>query len=133
MLRLVAASRPPLFPGGSRARGSFSSRDLADLGRAFEPTFVLVTDESGGCGARFDVVLVSRKFEGVPLLDRQKAVNAQLAEEMKTIHALTMKTWTPEQFATRLTAGTVPDAVKAALATDATSGSGGGGEGGGSA
>ena len=35
---------------------------------------------------------------GMGLLDRQRAVNTCLAEEMKIIHALQMKTWTPSQF-----------------------------------
>ena len=61
--------------------------------------FVSVTDLSDGCGGKFDVIVVSPKFEGKPLLARQRMVNAILEEEMKTIHALTQKTLTPEQWA----------------------------------
>jgi len=42
--------------------------------------------------------VVSDKFEGVPLLKRHRMVNDVLVEEMKLIHALTMKTWTPAQY-----------------------------------
>ena len=40
----------------------------------------------------------SSLVSGVGLLDRQRKVNEVLDEEMKVIHALTMKTWTPKQF-----------------------------------
>ena len=58
-----------------------------------------VTDLSDGCGAKIDVLVVSDKFEGLGLLDRQRAVHAALEEEMKTIHAITMKCKTVKQFA----------------------------------
>ena len=56
-------------------------------------------DTSDGCGSKFEAIIVSSKFEGVPLLERQQLVNSIIAEEMATIHAFSMKTWTPEQFA----------------------------------
>ncbi|KAK9807727.1 hypothetical protein WJX72_007244 [[Myrmecia] bisecta] len=59
---------------------------------------VTVLDTSGGCGASFEVAVVSDQFEGKKLLDRHKLVNAALAEEMKSIHALSIKKcWTPAQ------------------------------------
>ena len=48
-----------------------------------------------GCGSKFFVVVVSATFEGVGLLDRQRTVNDALKEEMKSIHALQMKTKQP--------------------------------------
>jgi stress-induced morphogen len=57
-------------------------------------------DQSDGCGSKFDLVLVSTTFEGKPLLARHRAVNGALASEIAAIHALTMKTYTPEQWAT---------------------------------
>jgi len=44
------------------------------------------------------VIVVSDKFEGMGLLDRQRAVHAALEEEMKTIHAITMKCKTLKQW-----------------------------------
>ncbi|XP_059307923.1 protein BOLA2 [Lycium ferocissimum] len=58
-----------------------------------------VIDMSGGCGAKFSVVVVSEQFEGKRLLERHRMVNGALAEEMKEIHALSItKAVTPEQW-----------------------------------
>ena len=82
----------------------------------FSPTFLSVVDESDGCGSKFNVVVVSAKFEGVGLLQRQRAVNTCLAEEMKVIHALSMKTWTPAQYEKKQKKGEVPAAAPAPAA-----------------
>ena len=65
----------------------------------FEATHVECIDVSdGNCqGAKLELVVVSDKFAGMPLLKRHRAVNEALAEFMPAIHALSMKTWTPEQ------------------------------------
>lgn len=61
--------------------------------------FQEVVDTSGGCGASFVVEIVSEQFEGKRLLERHRMVNAALEEEMKEIHALSIKkTVTPEQW-----------------------------------
>lgn len=75
----------------------------------FEPEHLEVVDESCGCGARFLIVVVSAQFEGVGLLDRQRAVHECIAEEMKAIHAVQLKTWTPAQFAKK--GGTARDSA----------------------
>ena len=59
---------------------------------------IKVTDLSDGCGSKFHLLLVSNSFAGESILDRQRRVNEILKEEMKTIHALTMKCWTVEQY-----------------------------------
>jgi len=59
---------------------------------------VEVEDLSDGCGSKFNALIVADSFEGVALLDRQRMVHAALKEEMKKIHALTMKTMTPAQW-----------------------------------
>ncbi|CAN6863051.1 unnamed protein product [Brassica oleracea] len=43
------------------------------------------------CGASFAVEIVSEEFEGKRLLERHRMVNAALEEEMKEIHALSIK------------------------------------------
>ncbi|BDA47018.1 probable BolA-like protein 2 [Coccomyxa sp. Obi] len=59
---------------------------------------VTVIDTSGGCGASFDVAVVSEQFEGKRLLERHRLINNALSEEMKEIHALSIRQcWTPEQ------------------------------------
>lgn len=58
-----------------------------------------VIDESDGCGGKFNVIIVSSEFEGESILQRHRLVNTALAEELKTIHAFSQKTYTPEQWA----------------------------------
>ena len=58
---------------------------------------VTVSDISDGCGAKFSLVIISSKFEGIPLLQRQRLVNSLLP--MDDIHAVQMKTWTVTQAA----------------------------------
>ncbi|KAF7660977.1 hypothetical protein LDENG_00271610 [Lucifuga dentata] len=62
-------------------------------------THVEVEDTSPNrCAASFRVLIVSPQFEGKPLLQRHRMVNACLAEELKEIHAFEQKTLTPEQW-----------------------------------
>lgn len=70
----------------------------AKLVEKLQATHVEVTDFSDGCGYKFNVVIVSPLFEGKQLLERHRMVNNTLGEEMKTIHALTQKTYTPDQW-----------------------------------
>ena len=69
----------------------------AKLIAAFEPEYFELEDTSDGCGSKFEMIVVAAKFEGMGLLDRQRAVNGCLEEEMKVIHAMSMKTWAPAQ------------------------------------
>ena len=74
---------------------------------------VEVVDQSDGCGGKFEVVIgetslvyfkfcnfcsVSSQFEGKALLARHRLVNSALEKELKTIHAFSQKTFTPEQW-----------------------------------
>jgi stress-induced morphogen len=61
-------------------------------------THVVATDESDGCGSKFHLIVVSNTFIGKPLLAQQRLVNKALEEEMKEIHALTMKCHTVEKW-----------------------------------
>eukprot|EP00934_Nitzschia_sp_Nitz4_P002175 Nitzschia sp. Nitz4//scaffold144_size56818//38519//38861//NITZ4_006542-RA/size56818-snap-gene-0.11-mRNA-1//-1//CDS//3329536531//2175//frame0 len=66
-----------------------------------EATHVECVSEDG-ChgGAKVQLKVVSAKFDGVPLLKRHQMVNAIFADELAndTIHALTIKAWTPAQY-----------------------------------
>ncbi|TPX57055.1 hypothetical protein PhCBS80983_g04088 [Powellomyces hirtus] len=64
-----------------------------------EAEHVDVIDTSNGCGQSFDVVIVSKLFEGKPLLQRHRLVNDALKDEIAVIHAFSQKTYTPEQYA----------------------------------
>ena len=70
---------------------------IKKLTKELDAEYVEAQDESDGCGAKFSVIVISGKFDGVMLLQRQRMVNAALKDEMETIHALQMKTWTPAQ------------------------------------
>ncbi|MBS0309491.1 MAG: BolA family transcriptional regulator [Proteobacteria bacterium] len=53
-----------------------------------------------GDGQHFSAVIVSTAFAGKRLIQRHQLVYAALGERMKAeIHALSMKTLTPEEFA----------------------------------
>lgn len=71
------------------------------ISKELEASHCEVTDLSDGCGAKFSAVIVSTKFEGKPLLARHRLVNSVLEDEMKSIHAFTQKTLTPEQWNNR--------------------------------
>lgn len=71
----------------------------ASLTSKLNPVHLEVIDTSGGCGASFAVEIVSEQFEGKRLLERHRIVNAALEEEMKEIHALSIKkAQTPQQW-----------------------------------
>ncbi len=81
----------------------------AKLVAALRPTRLVIKDEShlhaGHAGARaggashFRVLLVSAAFEGQAPVARQRAVNAALKEELAgPVHALAMRTLTPQEF-----------------------------------
>ncbi|XP_074577215.1 protein BOLA2 [Curcuma longa] len=71
----------------------------ATLNSSLKPSHLSVIDTSGGCGASFEVEIVSEQFEGKRLLERHRLVNSALAEQMKQIHALSIKkALTPNQW-----------------------------------
>ncbi len=55
--------------------------------------------EVEGDGRHFDAVIVSKAFEDKGILQQQRLVFQVLGNKMEEIHALTMKTFTPEQWA----------------------------------
>ncbi|GAA5922452.1 hypothetical protein JCM1841_004916 [Sporobolomyces salmonicolor] len=61
-------------------------------------THVQVFDISGGCGASYEVIIVSPSFEGKTTLKKHREVNEKLKEEIAELHAFTQKTFTPKQF-----------------------------------
>ena len=69
------------------------------LEAALSPMFLEVSDFSDGCGAKYNVIVVSDAFADKKLIERHRMVNEALKAEMPAIHALTMKTYTPQQWA----------------------------------
>ncbi len=78
------------------------------LREALDAVHVDVVDEShlhaghagaAGGGGHFRATIVSPRFEGLSIVEAQRLVYQALAEEMKSeIHALAMKTLTPDQY-----------------------------------
>lgn len=54
--------------------------------------------EVEGDGRHFQAVIVSSAFAGKPLLHRHRQVYQALGDRMERIHALSMKTLTPDQW-----------------------------------
>lgn len=58
--------------------------------------------EVAGDGRHFEALIVSKRFEGKRLLERHQIVYAALGDRMREeVHALSMNTLTPEEFADR--------------------------------
>lgn len=70
----------------------------------FHPEFLEVVNESGnhnvppGSESHFKVTLVSERFDGEKLIGRHRLVNSTLKDEMNTIHALALHTFTPQEW-----------------------------------
>ncbi|KAF8460345.1 bola-like protein [Russula ochroleuca] len=65
---------------------------------AIQVTYVNVEDNSGGCGEKYAVLIVSKDFEGKTTLARHRMVNEVLKTQIAQIHAFTQKTLTPQQW-----------------------------------
>ncbi|KAH3680325.1 hypothetical protein WICMUC_000392 [Wickerhamomyces mucosus] len=62
---------------------------------------VYVSDQSGGCGQAFSVLIISKEFEGLNKLKRSRLINSLLKEEIAAIHAFTQKNFTPQEWETQ--------------------------------
>lgn len=60
--------------------------------------FVQVIDQSDGCGSKFEITVVSPEFMGKAIIAQHRMVNKAIEEERKHIHAITLKTKTPESW-----------------------------------
>lgn len=77
------------------------------LQRAFSPSVLEIINESHmhnvpqNAETHFKVTIVSEVFTGLSKVKRQQAIYKQLAEELAgEVHALTMQTFTPAEWAT---------------------------------
>ncbi|KHN74978.1 putative bolA-like protein C8C9.11 [Toxocara canis] len=73
------------------------------LNKQLSPSHLEVEDESDGCGAKYRILIVSQQFNDKSTLACHRLVQAALKEEMNSIHALTIKTLTPQKWAERST------------------------------
>ena len=73
------------------------------LNDALQPDFLEVSNESNmhsgpATESHFKVVAVSKAFEGKMLIARHRMINEALADELNTIHALSLHTMTPDEY-----------------------------------
>ncbi|MGB9670377.1 MAG: BolA family protein [Halothiobacillaceae bacterium] len=79
----------------------------AKLEAAFLPAHLSIVNESHrhamkAENSHFHITIVSHAFEGLGLVARHRAVNKALAEELAgPVHAITLHTLTPEEWAAR--------------------------------
>jgi BolA protein len=93
---------------------SVQQRIESKLGDRFHPLHCEVVNESHmhsvppGSESHFKVTLVTEAFDGHRLLERHRAVNEALADELHGgVHALALHTLTPEEWFAR--GGSVPE------------------------
>ncbi len=75
---------------------------------ALAPVYLDVVDESymhavpADAESHFKLLVVSEAFNGLSLVDRHRRINELLADEFNQgLHALTMHTWTPDEWQAR--------------------------------
>lgn len=74
------------------------------LERNFSPVHLAVENESHmhnvapGSESHFKVTIVTEQFEGLMLIKRHRAVNAELKTILDKIHALALHTMTPNEW-----------------------------------
>ncbi|KAG2383571.1 hypothetical protein C9374_004242 [Naegleria lovaniensis] len=71
---------------------------FSEEGSDTDSTVIKVNDISGGCGAMFDILVVSKKFEGHSLVKQHKMVMEVLKKDIQNMHGLTINTKTPAQY-----------------------------------
>ncbi|XP_065516111.1 bolA-like protein 1 [Lathamus discolor] len=91
--------------GAAMAEGPLARTVRSKLAAALEPSHLQVLDESprhggaAGAGTHLAVVVVSGRFEGLPLLQRHRLVHAALSAELAgPLHALAIVARTPQQW-----------------------------------
>ena len=86
----------------------------ADLERFIAQGMVCDHVEVEGDGRHFFATIVSAEFEGTPRVRRHQRVYAALGDRMREqIHALSMKTLTPAEWATSSSTAAEPGAASA--------------------
>ena len=85
---------------------------------ALEPEMLVVTNESDnhsvspGSESHFRVLVVSNRFESKSRLNRHRAINQVLADELAgPIHALAIEALTPEEWSAKGIQATSPDCL----------------------
>ena len=76
-----------------------SQAEIEDLlRRGLNPSYLLLDDKSCGCGEAYDCIIVTDQFEGLKMLARNRLVNKTLGDKLSTIHAFSMRCYTPTEW-----------------------------------
>jgi stress-induced morphogen len=59
---------------------------------------LIVREDKAACNGSYVIVVVTEAFQGVGPLDRARLVNGLMADEIKKMHAVTVKAWTAAQW-----------------------------------
>lgn len=70
---------------------------VAKLTEAFAPHKLEVVDSSGGCGAMFEVHIVSDRFVNLSRVRREMLVNKAIKSEIARMHGIRINALAPEQ------------------------------------
>lgn len=74
-------------------------QEIQSLIEAALPESEVVVQDMKGTGDHFQALIISTAFEGKTLIEQHQMVYQALGDHMKeAIHALTLKTCTPEQW-----------------------------------
>ncbi|XP_061574528.1 bolA-like protein 1 [Cololabis saira] len=110
--RSLAHSRPRMDPDPGRP---VESAIRAKLAAALEPAHLEVHNESHmhavppGSESHFRVLVVSGRFDGLPLIQRHRLVNEALKQELSScVHALAIQAKTPQQWEANATLAKSP-------------------------
>ncbi len=91
--------RPPAILERKFKTYIINSMDPKEIKAMIEAGMPGASVEVEGDGTHFEAVIVSKDFEGKTLLERHQEVYKVLGDAMKErIHALSLKTYTPEQW-----------------------------------
>ncbi|KAJ8934892.1 hypothetical protein NQ314_013172 [Rhamnusium bicolor] len=61
-----------------------------------QATRISVEDTSGGCGAMFNISIVTSEFKGLSVMKQHRLVYDILKEQIKNIHGLHLETRVPK-------------------------------------
>ncbi|VDN55093.1 unnamed protein product [Dracunculus medinensis] len=68
------------------------------LNEALKPSHLEITDFSDGCGNKYNILVVSEKFDGLSTLESHRLVQKALGDKFDHIHALSINTYTLEKW-----------------------------------
>lgn len=115
LTRPLAHFRPHMDPDSSRPVERTIRTKLSDT---LKPDHLEVHNESHmhavppGSESHFRVLVVSSRFEGLPLIQRHRLVNEALKEELSScVHALAIQAKTPEQWKSNPTLAQSPQCL----------------------